>query len=476
MPYVEGFGTWPFGEEWLWEAVATVYLPLLEVVGDAPVTIGLTPVLCDQLEALRGEAGGRFLSFLADTRAQIHARDAEGLERAGAADLAGELRRAAGDYDLAASEFERRGSDLLRGFRELAEGDGTELWTGPATHPVLPLLATDAGLHLQLASGAASHERRFGARGTGFWLPECAFEPGLEEDLAEHGVVVFCIDQSDALGLGSFDQLEPVETEAGPIAIPIDWQTVALVWDEERGYPASAAYRDHHRRTVHDLKPWSNSGEAYDHGAALALANAHAQDFVARAIERLDGYRAERGRPGLLCCALDAELLGHWWYEGPHWLEAVLAEARAQGLELTGLTAALERVDPVRRELHPSSWGYPKDLSTWDGPRVADVAFAARAAELRTVAAAGAPNGRPRAERQAALERGARELMALQSSDWAFQLTRDSAGDYPLQRVRAHVRALDRALAALKDSGAEVPTPGLRYLAPDVDTSSLLCP
>jgi len=83
MPYVEGFGTWPFGEEWLWEAVATVYLPLLRVLEEAPVTVGLTPVLCDQLETLEGEAGERFLRFLREIRAPIHGEDAEGFERVG---------------------------------------------------------------------------------------------------------------------------------------------------------------------------------------------------------------------------------------------------------------------------------------------------------------------------------------------------------------------------------------------------------
>ena len=80
MPYVEGFGTWPFGEEWLWEAVASVYVPLFDVLQDAPITVSLTPVLCDQLEAMRGPAGDRYLSFLRDVRAPIHAEDSAGLD------------------------------------------------------------------------------------------------------------------------------------------------------------------------------------------------------------------------------------------------------------------------------------------------------------------------------------------------------------------------------------------------------------
>ena len=166
MPYVEGFGTWPFGEEWLWEAVAGVYIPLLDVLEGAPVTVSLTPVLCDQLEAMRGEAGDRYLRFLREIRAPIHAEDSTGLDATGKPELAAELRRAAGDYLHADEEFERRGRDLLAAFAGL----GTELWTSSATHAVLPLIATDAGLRLQVGAGVArtsAASAKDGAAGSG---------------------------------------------------------------------------------------------------------------------------------------------------------------------------------------------------------------------------------------------------------------------------------------------------------------------
>jgi 1,4-alpha-glucan branching enzyme len=466
MPYVEGFDTWPFGEEWLWEGLAGVYLPMLRALREAPVTLGITPVLCDQLEALGGDAGERFLAFMNTVRADIHAEDARGLEESGERDLATEIRRAAGDYSGAAYAFERLRGDLLGELREL-HASGVELWTGAATHAVLPLVATDAGLRLQVAGGIASHEHRFETWSGGFWLPECAYRAGLERDLVEHGVRCFCVDQTDALGLGALDQLEPIATEAGPVAVPVDWELVRLVWDGANSYPGDPAYRDYWGRTVHDLKPWNVGGKPYRHYEALKLARAHARDFVQRAIARLDAYRAERGRPGLSCFALDTELLGHWWYEGMHWLRFVIDEARLQGLALATLPDALERHEPVSRPLVESTWGRPKDLTTWDSPRVAELAFAARGAELRTVAAAaGAPAGDP------ALERAARELLALQSSDWAFQVTHQVAGDYPLRRVEQHREQLADALTALADSRG-VDDPKLRNLAPILDVSPL---
>jgi 1,4-alpha-glucan branching enzyme len=454
MPYVEGFGTWPFGEEWLWEAVACVYLPLLEVLDGAPVTVGLTPVLCDQLEALRDEPGDRFLDFLRDVRALIHAGDAEGLESGGEPALAAEVRRAAADYTWAEAAFERHGRDLIGRFGRLR---GVELWTSAATHALLPLLATDAGRRLQLATGRASHLRRFGGWEGGFWLPECAYEPGLERDLADHGVRTFCVDQTRVAG---FDHLRPVATAAGPVAVPIDWATVQLVWNDRDGYPAAGTYRDYHHRTVHDLRPWNNDGGVYDPAAAAALVREHARDFVRRAAARLDDG-------GLLCCALDTELLGHWWYEGPAWLRAVLEEAPRAGLPLVTVSEGLGLVEPAPRELAPSSWGTGKDLSTWDAPDVAELAFAARGAELRTVAAAAAAAG----PGHLALARAARELLAVQSSDWAFMRTRELAADYPDLRVGAHLADLDAALGGLEDS-----PPAVRNLAPDLDLASLTTP
>ena len=471
MPYVEGFGTWPFGEEWLWEAVATVYLPLIELLGEAeaPVTLGLTPVLCDQLESLPGPAGERLLGFLRETRRAVHDEDSAGLERTGYPELGAEVRRAGTDYARAAETLERDGRDLLGRFAGLAAEGPVELWTSAATHALLPLLASDAGLRLQLATGIASHERRFGGFGGGLWLPECAYAPGLERDLAEHGVRVTCLDQTAVHGYGAPEHLEPVLAPGGVVVAPIDWAGVQLVWNGDTGFPAHHLYRDYHRRTVHDLRPWSNGGDPYRPAEAAALAREHARVFVGHCCERLDAYTAQRRRPGLLTFALDTELLGHWWYEGQTWLRAVFAEASAQGLRLATVSEAVEEIEPVERELEASSWGAHKDLSTWDSPRVAEMAFAARGAELRTVAAAAAGGDSD------ALARAARELMAVQSSDWAFQETNELAADYPAERVAAHLAAHDAALGALTDSSA-VPVPAMRSLAPDLTAASLLVP
>jgi 1,4-alpha-glucan branching enzyme len=460
MPYVEGFGTWPFGEEWLWEAIASCYLPLLELLDTgAPLTLSLTPVLCDQLEA--GGVAERFARFIEEVRRTTHEEDAAGLRAGGHEVLAAELDRSWADYELALSRMRARGDGLLSALRPHAQ------WTSSATHAVLPLLATDAGVRAQVQTGISAHRRRFGDgwRG-GFWLPECAYGPQLLPTLEDCGVRATCVELTGPLGAGASGHLRPLATDAGVTLVPIDRVTIARVWSDE-GYPAAGAYRDYHHHTIHHHNPWSNAGDAYDHAAALALARRHAGEFVAAVRQRL--VAAETSTPeladgALVVCALDTELLGHWWYEGPVWLQAVVDECARQGVELLRLDDALERFEPLPAPAPAgqaaSSWGRGGDLSTWSGPAVADMAFAARAAELRVVAA-GAPAG----------AEALRELLAVQASDWPFMVSREIAVPYARERFAGHERALAGALA-----DAAAPAGGLRNLAVDARPASLAMP
>ncbi|MGA2013954.1 MAG: 1,4-alpha-glucan branching protein domain-containing protein [Solirubrobacteraceae bacterium] len=444
----EGFGTWPFGEEWLWEAIATSYLPLLDVLGPpgrVALTLSLTPVLCDQLE--HPGAIARCLRFLEEIRPESHRRDRDELERVGPPQLAAELDRSAADYAAAA----RRLRSLESGAGLLAALGAHAGWTSAATHAILPLLATDMGVALQVQTGVAAHRRRFGDWQGGFWSPECAHAPWLDGLLDESGVRATCVELTGELGLGDPRHLRPLISGDGLVLWPIDRQTIALAWDR-RGYPSAAAYRDHHRLTRHRHRVWRNDGAPYDRDAAAAQARADARDFVDRVSRRVAGG-------GLCVFAVDAELLGHWWHEGPQWLRGVIEESARQGLSLTTLDAAVARHEPGPvpaslaggRWSEGLSWGEGGDLRTWSAPGVGALAWHARSAELALAAA------------PVAGERALRELLALQSSDWAFQASGGIAGDYPLQRARGHLAALRRALA-----GAGDVDPRLRGLAPDL--------
>jgi 1,4-alpha-glucan branching enzyme len=448
MPYVEGFGTWPFGEEWLFEAVATSYLPVLAVLDDHPgtVTLSVTPVLADQLEV--PGLTGRLADFLRDVRPASHALDAADARAGGREDMARELERAAEDYAWAGERLalltRPGGPGLLGAFAPHAA------WTSSATHAVLPLCASDAGVRLQLDVGIGAHRARFGGWDGGFWLPECAYAPWLDVLLEDAGVHATCVDLTDVLGRGTPAQLQPVRTQAGPLLVPIDRDVLELLWSPA-GYPSRGAYRAYHRRSARDHHPWAVDGAVYDPVRAEAQVREDARDFVARARGRVEDG-------GLCVAAFDTELLGHWFHEGPAWLRAVLEEAARTGLEVVPLDRALAEgghaagaADPLPPEvLGTTTWGTPRDLSTWDGPRVAELAWQARAAELELLRHG--PHPPPRA---------VRELLALQSSDWAFLHARDLSGPYPVERAAGHRAALDAAVAG--DPGAAEPT--LRGLA-----------
>jgi 1,4-alpha-glucan branching enzyme len=440
MPYVEGHGTWPFGEEWLWEAIATCYVPLLDVLDEHPdrVTLSLTPVLCDQLEA--PGAAERFRTFVREVRGETHRLDL-------AAATAPALRRAV-EHSAAVYERATERGDLLEAFAPHVS------WTSPATHAVLPLLASDAGVRLQLATGVASHRARFGDWRGGFWLPECAYAPWLDVLLEEAGVHATCVDFTDVLGRGSPAQLAPLRSPAGPLLVPIDRATIELVWSDG-GYPADGRYRDSHRYAPYYQRVWAIDGAPYDPDRARDATREHAEAFVAAVRDRVkDG--------GLCVFAVDTELLGHFWHEGVEWLRAVLEVAAERGLDIVALDEAVEAgvgSVPAPADLGVTSWGAGRDLRTWSAPAAGGLAWRQRDAELRALGATPAPG-----------ERALRELLALQASDWAFLVSQDTAGDYPRERFDGHLEAFEAALVGDLEPAA------LGNLAPYLDSRTLAQP
>jgi 1,4-alpha-glucan branching enzyme len=453
MPYVEGFGTYPFGEEWLFDAVIRSYLPVLEFAEQLTMTI--TPVLADQLED--EGASRRLRDFLVEWRIGAAEADLDEVPPECRPACEGELAR----YRRALELLDAAGGDPLAPFQRAATEGRVALAGSSATHAVLPLLATRPGLDLQLDAGIRSHRRRFGWDG-GVWLPECAYAPGLEHNLAEHGIEWFCVDQS--AHEEPLDALVPVRTAAGPAALPIDWEAVGWLWSLD-GYPSDPAHAQFEGKSLRGIRLWKVGGGAYDPAAAAAAARRQAGEFLAAIAARLRDFAAARRRRGLLVFAIDTELLGHWWSEGPIWLAAVLEGAAEAGVRLLKAPAAIAAHEPAERPLHASSWGEDKDFRTWDSPPVADLAWGARRLELRLLRALS--DGL----RGAAAERAARELLALQASDWAFLDKRGQAGDYAYQRATDHARQMLEAINSDLDTD-----PRMRSLAPDLSIAPLLEP
>ena len=358
---------------------------------EAPLTLSLTPVLCDQLAA--PGAIERCADFLATTRVETHRRD---IASAAGAGVVAALEHSAARYAWAHERLavvESEAGGLIGALGRHAA------WTSSATHAILPLLATDNGVRLQLRAGIDAHRARFGADwGGGLWSPECAYAPWLDALLAQAGVRATCVDLTDVLAADR--HLRPLRAgaEAGPLLVPIDRATIELVWSRG-GYPSDGRYRDYHAFTQHRHRAWANDGRPYDAARGAAAAREHAADFVGRTLERV-------AAGGLCVFAVDTELFGDWWHEGPLWLEAVIGEAAARGLPIAHLDEALTRHDPAPAPaaLPVTSWGAPRDLTTWSAPPVAGLAWSARDGELRAVAGGGRRARRARAAR-AAIER-----------------------------------------------------------------------
>jgi len=453
MPYVEGFGTYPFGEEWLFDAVLRSHLPVLEVARDVTVTV--TPVLADQLEA--PGVGERLLRFAAEYRVGAAELDADDVD----AELVEACLAEAGRHRRSLERLEALEGNALEAFAEASSSGRVELIASTATHAVLPLVATREARLLQIDAGLRSHRRRFGPS-RGIWLPECAYEPGLEHLLAEMGISYFCTDQSAFEPAA--DALRPISTD-GPVAFPIDWEAVEWLWSLG-GYPSEPLYADFHRKSLRGCRPWTIGDEPYDPAAAARRAREQARAFAAAVAGRLARHRRRGEGRGLLTFAIDTELLGHWWWEGTIWLEEALKALPAAGVRPLTLSRAMSEHASQRRSLRASSWGAGKDLRTWDSPPVADLAWGARRLELRVLREIS--TGRLAGE---SLLRAARELLAVQASDWAFLDHRRQAGDYPYERLLGHSQALLEAI-----DSPERADPAMRNLAPDLSPAPLLEP
>ena len=454
LPWLLRHGTWPVGEDWLYQAWAHSYLPVVEVLerlaarGRRDVlTLGVTPVLAALLAdpaALRA-----FHTWLGDWQLRAH----EASRRTATAALATREHRAAAH---ALETFER---DWRHGaspvLRRLVDGDVVELLGGPATHPFAPLLPGRVRRFL-LDAGLLDTARRLGARPGGIWAPECGYAPGLEQDYAAAGVERFLVD-GPALR-GDTAAAHPVEG-TDVVAFARDLDVTYRVWSPRRGYPGGHDYRDFHTFDhATGLKPARVTGRRvapgdklpWDPSRAAAAVARDAADFVGTVRSRLEELRTRRGRPGLVVSAFDTELFGHWWHEGPAWLEAVLTALPDAGVRVTTLRGAVEAghvEEPV--VLPASSWGSGKDWRVWDGLAVRDlVADNADVAARLLAAVAGAPRA---AGRDATLDVLATQAALALSSDWAFMVTKDSAAHYARRRAAEHrdrVRELTDLLPA----------------------------
>lgn len=506
LPYVLQHGRWPHGSVWLCEAAFDSYLPLIEALQalerekiPAPITLGITPVLANQLA---------HPAFVSEFEAYMERR----LE--GAAGAPAHL-AASGDSQLVpiANFWHERLTRLLGLFRSL-DGDlvgalrgfedrgRIELISSAATHGFLPLLARDESIRLQLAVGVAEHKRLFGRTPTGCWLPECAYRPGgpwgpagarpqsyrvgTDEHLAAAGYRYFFVDThlvrgGAALGYPEIEEV-PLSGERTPYiayrvasskrrahdlyALVRDPKASAQVWSRAQGYPGDEWYLEFHKiRWPDGLRLWRVTGSNVDLGgkrpyeprAAAASAQNHAEHFASvlrDTAARLEQERTSRGPQPVITAPFDAELFGHWWFEGVDFLEQLYRRLSRNGVRPVTARQHITSDGKGRGgpaiQLTEGSWGKNGDFSMWLNEQTAWTWKRLWALEEAYWAVAPkALKGGPKP--RAVLAQATRSMLLAQASDWQFIISTAEAADYASQRFDEHCGQAEDLVRALAD-------------------------
>lgn len=461
MPFLKGAGRWPVGEEWLFQAWGEAYLPVLDVLDrqgelgrHGVATLGLTPLVVRQMEdpgLLR-----RFHAWLghAMLRAEMLAANAGGeADRVQRREAASTWWR---HYKGVLDGFERRGRELVPSLRRLAEAGTVEILGGPATHAYLPL-HDDTTVGAQVRLGIGEAERTLGVRPGGIWLPECAYRPGLEDLLAGCGVHHVLLDGPTILQAGGFPAIRRAWTlgDSSVCALGRDLEVSYRVWSPTGGYPGHGAYREYHRwEWETGMKLWrvtdksvpQSEKEWYDPGLVDAAVQAQVEDFT-----RLLRQSVHADGDAVVAC-YDTELFGHWWLEGPRWLELLLDSVHDDPVLDATTPADYVATVGTAGSLSPpkGSWGLRKDFSVWDNDGTAHIWKELAELDGRFREAVGRWGHEDAASVPGRLlTQACRELYLAQCSDWPFMIGHDKSVDYARERFAAHAECCSRCLDAL---------------------------
>jgi 1,4-alpha-glucan branching enzyme len=477
-------------EEWLFEAITETYLPLIDMmrrlVRDGvpfQLTMTVTPTLCAMLQdQLLRDRYVRYLDRSIDLAAREMERNRDDES----------LRRLSEFYYTNFSDCRFRflgcGGDLLGEFRKLRDEGCLEIMATAATHGLLPLLQqSPEAVRAQVLIGCDVYRAVFGADPAGFWLPECAYTPGLETIMQEANLRWFIV---DAHGL-MFGQprprraiYAPCYTAAGPAVFGRDRDSSRQVWSAAEGYPGDPAYRDFYRDIGFDLpleylRPASATAtarkftglkyhritgrncpkELYDPALAESTAEAHASHFIEVRRQQMTELHALNFDP-IVVAPFDAELFGHWWFEGPRFLESFIRKAAHEhqdlrltskdtygqrDFQLTTPTAFLAG-HPTQQTIVPaaSSWGENGYLGVWLEESNSWIYPHLHSAARRMTEITRAHASDDSALTDRVLKQLARELLLAQSSDWAFLMKTSTAKHYATKRVTDHLLRFNR--------------------------------
>ncbi len=485
LPYVRHPEYERFLEErWFFEAVTETYIPLIKFfdrLRDEQVpfklTMSISPTLANMMEdPLLRERCVNHLEMLIRLAEQECDRTRDWHDVNFLARMYKRLFEEARDTFV-----DRCGTRLVTALREHAEAGNLELITCAGTHGFLPLLSSEPHtVRAQVFAAADEHERIFGSRPCGMWVPECAYYPGLDAVLAEAGIRYFMVDShamENATPRPVFDVNAPVYCPSGVAAFARHPTTSKLVWSSRVGYPADFDYREYYRDIGyelddHYLDPFryakgiraptgikyhritgpGDDKHLYNPDWGAAAAHRHAQDFVNRCRDHAYHSGNHMPFPSVIVSPYDAELFGHWWFEGPQWLYHVLRELSGCCDLALGTPGEYLADHPIQQKATPSasSWGRKGYHEHWVNPKTEWI--------WRPLHEAGA-RMRKTVERHAAhtptnledrvLRQAGRELFLAQSSDWPFMITNGHSAEYGQRRICDHLNRFHDLLDGL---------------------------
>jgi 1,4-alpha-glucan branching enzyme len=463
-------------EDWLFEAITETYIPLLRMmqrlVNDGvsfKLTMSITPTLCAMLQdGLLRERYIRHLDLLIDLAAREQKRNRKHPKLR-------ELAEFYFDMFLGSRCFfaEQWKCDLLAAFRELQETGTLEIIGCAATHGLLSLIQRQSreAARAQILIGRDMYVDLFGSDLAGFWLPECAYAPGLESLLQEANIRWVVLDAHGVMygkPRPCRSIYAPCYTPAGPAVFARDRDSSRQVWSAHEGYPGDPAYREFYRDVGFDL-PMEHLGpiargsrrfagvkyyritgrgeekELYDREAAEKAVEMHASHFVKHRRRQLRELSA-LGFDPIVVVPFDAELFGHWWFEGPRFLDLVIREADKNEDLCWATPSEYLATHPTQQAMQPaaSTWGENGYLAVWLDQSNAWIYPHLHIAVQRMSEAARrhAEDSSPLADR--VLKQLARELLLAQSSDWAFLMKTGTAKEYATKRTLDHLSRFNR--------------------------------
>lgn len=492
LPYVRHPEHRRFHEElWLFEAISETYLPLISMLERLAedgmrhcLTLSLSPTLLTMLDDPLLKA--RYQAHLQRLGALVREETRRLRKDAGFGPVARFYRQR---IEAIRKQWEAHNGDLISAFSALRAQGVVELITSAATHAYLPLLRSDpASIRAQLQLGAQTFRRFFGVPAEGVWLPECGYFPGLEDEVGRAGFRYFFVDShgiEQAAPRPRYGVTAPLVCENGVAVFGRDPLSSRLVWSREEGYPGDPLYRDFYRdigfeRPLDALRPFLPDSQSrihtglkyhritgpgddklpYQPEIAARRAALHAEDFLARiAHAAREGKARGGGPPSIRASLYDAELFGHWWFEGPLWLEAVIRRQMLERKEPALVTPSVY-LQGIRRlqcaTPAASSWGDGGYNAFWLNPDT-DWMYPLLHQAGRQMQTLAKRFGEEKPDSLAgrALRQAGRSLLLAQASDWAFLQRTGTAGSYADRQVRSHLQRFDYLRACLEDQALD---------------------